>query len=104
VLHDHGDAQAVRLLRAVRAALPSDGTLLIAEPMSGTPGAARVADVYFGFYLLAMGSGRARTPTQLARLLGAADFAAPRLHSTALPMAARLLVAHCSRGASVKSS
>lgn len=104
VLHDHGDAQAVRLLRAVRAALPAHGTLLIAEPMSGTPGAARVSDVYFGFYLLAMGSGRARTPTQLTRLLRAAGFAAPRLHATALPMAARVLVAHCSTGRSVKRS
>ena len=42
-------------------ALPADGTLLLAEPMAGSRGAEPVGDAYFGFYLLAMGSGRPRT-------------------------------------------
>lgn len=93
VLHDHGDAQALRLLRAAYAALPSGGTLLIAEPMSGTRGAARVADAYFGFYLLAMGSGKPRTPRQLLQLLKRAGFEQAHLRATGLPMFARVLTA-----------
>src|ERR1700731_1270010 len=39
IVHDHYDASALSLLRAVRRALPPDGTLLIAEAMSGVRGA-----------------------------------------------------------------
>ncbi len=93
VLHDHGDAQVLRLLRAAHAALPSGGTLLIAEPMSGTRDAARVSDAYFGFYLLAMGSGKPRTPRQLRQLLEKAGFSEPHMRPTRLPMFARVLTA-----------
>jgi demethylspheroidene O-methyltransferase len=65
VVHDHDDERVLALLRAVRAALPPGGTLLLAEPMAGTPGAQAMGDAYFGFYLLAMGSGRPRTPQRL---------------------------------------
>ncbi len=61
VLHDHNDDTAIGLLRAVRRSLPANGTLLLAEPLAGTPGAETVGDAYFGFYLLAMGGG-ARGP------------------------------------------
>ena len=61
VVHDHDDAEALTVLRAVRAALPPGGTLLLAEPMAQTPGAEPVGDAYFGFYLLAMGRGRPRS-------------------------------------------
>ncbi|MBS0579130.1 MAG: methyltransferase domain-containing protein [Proteobacteria bacterium] len=93
VLHDHGDAQVVRLLRSVHAALPADGTLLIAEPMAGTPGGARVAEAYFGIYLLAMGSGKPRSPAQLSQLLERAGFTRVRLHETGLPMFVRVMTA-----------
>lgn len=95
VLHDHDDESALQILRAARAALPVDGTVLIAEPMSGTPGGARVADAYFGFYLLAMGRGIPRSPEQLSRLLGAAGFTRPQERPTRLPMNVRVLVARC---------
>ena len=49
------------LLRAVHAALEPGGTVLIAEPMAGTPGAEPMGDAYFGLYLLAMGHGRVRS-------------------------------------------
>ena len=62
ILHDHDDAGVATLLRAIRAALPADGTLLIGEPMAGGRRRERVGDVYFAFYLLAMGRGRARSP------------------------------------------
>ena len=42
--------------------------------MLGTPGAETVGDAYFGFYLLAMGRGRARTPEQLKQMLTEAGF------------------------------
>ena len=57
-----------------RQALPADGALLMAEPMAGGAGAEPIGDAYFGFYLLAMGSGRPRTPAELARLLARAGF------------------------------
>ena len=67
VIHDHDDADVMTLLRAIRRALPDDGTLLIAEPMSGVRGAEPIGDAYFAFYLLAMGSGRPRTFERLQR-------------------------------------
>jgi demethylspheroidene O-methyltransferase len=93
VTHDHGDAAALALLRKVRAALPSGGRLLLAEPMAGTAGAEPVGDAYFGFYLLAMGSGRPRTAEEYQTLLAAAGFARPRLVATRQPLLTRLIVA-----------
>ena len=93
VLHDHEDDTALRLLRAIRAALPPGGTLLIAEPMAGTRGAEPVGDAYFGFYFLAMGGGRARTPDQIRRLLSEAGFTRTRLRPSRMPMVARVMVA-----------
>ncbi len=92
ILHDHDDGPALSLLRAVRRALPAGGTLLLAEPMAGTPGAEAVADAYFGFYLLAMGSGRARTSSQIGRLLREAGFGPPRLLPTPMPILTRLMI------------
>jgi demethylspheroidene O-methyltransferase len=92
IVHDHDDGPVLALLRAVRRALPTGGILLLAEPMAGTPGAESVADAYFGFYLLAMGSGRARTPEELAKLLEKSGFGPPRLLSTPMPLITRLLI------------
>ncbi|MGE7415381.1 methyltransferase [Methylobacterium tarhaniae] len=93
VVHDHDDAPALALLKAARAALPPGGTLLLAEPMAGTPGAEPIGDAYFGFYLLAMGSGRPRTRPELADMLAQAGFSRVREHRTRRPMLVRLLVA-----------
>jgi demethylspheroidene O-methyltransferase len=93
VLHDHDDAPARALLVAVRAALPADGTLLVAEPMADAAGAGRVGDAYFGFYLLAMGSGRARTADELSALLRDAGFGRVRRIVTPLPLQVGLIVA-----------
>jgi demethylspheroidene O-methyltransferase len=93
VIHDHDDDAAFAILRNVHRALARGGTLLLAEPMAGTPGAEAVGDAYFGFYLLAMGSGRPRSPATLMRLLAEAGFKRPRLVSTAMPMLTRLIVA-----------
>ena len=93
VVHDHDDNAVSTLLRAARAALPPDGTLLLAEPMSGTAGAEPIGDAYFGFYLLAMGSGRPRSAQELENLLRAAGFSTLRRVRTRTPMLTRLLVA-----------
>jgi demethylspheroidene O-methyltransferase len=93
VIHDHDDDAAAAILRGARAALPPGGTLLLAEPMAATPGAEPVGDAYFGFYLLAMGSGRPRTPRELFRMLADAGFREIRLKRTRRPMLTRLVTA-----------
>ena len=93
VLHDHDDDAAMTILRAVHAALPAGGTLLLAEPMAGTPGAEAMGDAYFGFYLHAMGRGRPRRVAELRAMLNAAGFETVRAVRTHLPLQTRLLVA-----------
>ena len=93
VIHDHDDAAAMTILRAVRKALPAHACLLLAEPMSGTRGAEPMGDAYFGFYLLAMGKGRPRSAMELISMLGAAGFATARLVPTRMPLQTQLIVA-----------
>ena len=70
VLLDHDDRTVLRILAAVRNALPPGGTLLVAETLAGTP----ASDAYFGFYLMAMGRGASRSYEELATLLKTAGF------------------------------
>lgn len=93
VLHDQDDDGALALLRAARRALTPGGTLLLAEPMSGTPGAEPVGEAYFGFYLLAMGRGRPRTPAEIGALLRAAGFAEARPRRTRTPLLTSVITA-----------
>lgn len=93
VIHDHDDAVALRLLRRIREVLPPDGKLLLAEPMAGTRAAEPVGDAYFGFYLLAMGSGRPRTGAELTMLLLNAGFVRVQQVATRMPLLVRILVA-----------
>ena len=93
VVHDHDDARAAELLRAVHAALPDGGVLLLAEPMSGTRGAEPMGDAYFGMYLMAMGSGRPRSAATLRAMLLRAGFRHTRVLGTAIPLQARVIVA-----------
>ena len=93
VVHDHDDEAALRILRAAHAALPPGGTLLLAEPMSETPGAEPVGDAYFGFYLMAMGQGRTRTPAELTAMLRDAGFTSVRRHHTHTPLLVGVLSA-----------
>ncbi|MFZ4689953.1 MAG: methyltransferase [Polymorphobacter sp.] len=93
ILHDHDDAVVAALLAKIHAALPPGGTLLIGEPMAGTPGAEAMGDAYFGLYLWAMGSGRPRSAETYRAMLRAAGFGRVRELRTGVPMVARLLVA-----------
>jgi len=94
VLHDHDDHAARALLRCVHDALPPGGTVLIAEPMSNTPGAAPVGDAYFGFYFAAMGSGRTRSMAEIFDFLRTAKFETPREIPTHTPLVTRVIIAN----------
>jgi demethylspheroidene O-methyltransferase len=81
------------LLRAIRAALAPGGKLVIAEPMSDTPGAQAMGDAYFGFYLLAMGSGRPRPASEIKAMLEKAGFNTVRSVRTPRPLLASMVEA-----------
>ena len=93
VLHDHDDQAVLTVLRKAHDALPAGGVLLVAEPMSATPGARPIGDAYFGFYLEAMRSGRPRTADELANLIRAAGFNEIRLRPTHTPMLVSVMTA-----------
>ena len=93
IIHDHDDAAALEILRAAKRALPADGTLLIAEPLADTRGSETVGDAYFGFYLLAMGSGRPRSSEELRDLLEQAGFKNFRRLPTDMPMLTSVILA-----------
>ncbi|MCE4225994.1 methyltransferase [Methylobacterium sp. C25] len=97
ILHDHDDAQAAVLVQAARDALPPGGTILIAEPLADTRGAEPIGDAYFGFYLLAMGSGRARTAAEIRTMLAVGGFTEIQEISTRRPLLTRLITAKRSR-------
>lgn len=93
VLHDHDDRTAQSFLAASCSALPEGGRLLVAEPMSGTRGVEPVGDAYFGFYLLAMGKGRPRTPAEIEQMLRDTCFDRVRQLPTRQPLLTQVMVA-----------
>ncbi len=93
VAHDHTDANVKTILRAIHAALPVGGTLLLAEPMAQPAGEPPLGDAYFHFYLLAMGSGRLRTPQELTSLMAEAGFARITPVVNPMPLQTRILIA-----------
>lgn len=81
VLYDHADDTVRDLLAKAHTALPPRGRLIISEPMSGGARPERAGDVYFAFYTMAMGTGRARSQTRIMELAseaGFSDLKAPR--------------------------
>ncbi|MFN3496393.1 MAG: methyltransferase, partial [Hydrogenophaga sp.] len=92
VAHDHDDATVLPVLRAIHAALPMGGSLLLAEPMARSGGQPSSTDPYFHFYLMAMGSGRLRTPQALGALMAQAGFTHIEPVPNPMPLHAQLLV------------
>ncbi len=82
VLYDHDDDVVASLLARVHAALPPGGLLIVSEPMSGGERPTRWGDAYFGFYTLAMTTGRPRSAVRHAEMLRAAGFARIVRHPT----------------------
>ena len=74
VLFDHSDETVKLLLRRVFEALPPDGRVIIAEPMSGGASPSRETDTYFAFYTAAMRTGRTRSAAEIGELLAAQGF------------------------------
>jgi demethylspheroidene O-methyltransferase len=85
VLYDHDDATVTALLAKVHAALPVGGQLIVAEPMAGGARPERAGDVYFSFYTMAMGTGRARSAARIAEMCRAAGFADIRIPHSPRP-------------------
>jgi demethylspheroidene O-methyltransferase len=93
IVHDHDDEPAQHLLARAYDALPPGGTLIIAEPMLSGKDEGGILGNYFRFYLMAMGSGRPRTPRELKRMLRNAGFTKIRRHRTTVPMICSVLSA-----------
>jgi demethylspheroidene O-methyltransferase len=93
VAHDHPDAHVNIILRAIFKALPAGGTLLLTEPMAQASHEPPLGDAYFHFYLLAMGSGRLRTVSELSDMILSAGFANVDVLANAMPLQTRILVA-----------
>lgn len=93
ILHDHDDALAKSLLHRAASALVPGGRLIVAEPLAGTPGAVRMGNAYFGLYLWAMGSGRARTAAEITEWLREAGLVDIGERVTRIPLQTRLIVA-----------
>ncbi|MCL9982765.1 MAG: acetylserotonin O-methyltransferase [Erythrobacter sp.] len=93
ILHDHDDDPAQGLLANIRASLAPGARLLIAEPMAQIPGAEPMGEAFFGLYLWAMGSGRARSPAEIIAMLKRAGFARAQVVATAQPVNASVIIA-----------
>lgn len=91
ILHDHDDDSVVALLTRVRAALPANGVLLIAEPLSGNRSIGPVTDAYFGLYFAAMGQGKTRNLAEIAILAQAAGFSKIMAMPTRMPLITGLI-------------
>ncbi len=97
VAHDHSDAVVLQILRKAFEALPLGGAVLIAEPMAQEPGQPPLADAYFHYYLLAMGSGRLRTPSELMNLMAQSGLTHMELLFNPMPIHARVLIGRKSK-------
>jgi len=93
ILHDHDDAPAAALLANIRKSLAPGARLLIAEPMARIKGAEPMGEAFFGLYLWAMGSGRARSQREIIAMLRAAGFARARPVASPQPVIASCIMA-----------
>ena len=74
VLYDHSDNTVLALLKKIFKALPIGGKLIISEPMCGGDRPNRSGNIYFAFYTMAMRTGKARSPNQIAQMCSSAGF------------------------------
>ncbi len=93
VLYDHDDPVVQALLRKVFEALPPGGRLLISEPMSGGMKPTKAGDAYFGFYTMAMTTGKPRSAAEHSVFLKAAGFVDIKKTRTSRPFVTSLITA-----------
>ncbi|MEM8851589.1 MAG: methyltransferase [Pseudomonadota bacterium] len=93
VLYDHSDDTVLALLRAVHAALPPGGRLIVSEPMTGGERPNRSGDVYFRFYCMAMATGTARSALEISNLLQRAGFGGVRCPRSSRPFVTSVVTA-----------
>tara|TARA_B100000424_G_scaffold195262_1_gene152686 strand:+ start:528 stop:1625 length:1098 start_codon:yes stop_codon:yes gene_type:complete len=74
VLYDHNDTNVELLIKKIYDALSPGGHLVISEPMAGNEKPTRSGDAYFGFYTLAMTSGKPRSKNQHFKILKKSGF------------------------------
>lgn len=86
IVHDHDDEPAQHLMARAFDALEPGGNLIVAEPMLSGKSDGGILGNYFRFYLMAMGSGRPRSPQELKRMLKKAGFTSVKRHRTTVPM------------------
>ena len=84
ILHDWHDAEAIRILRACRAAIPAGGTLVLVEQVIAKPNEGLIGKLS-DLNMLVAPSGRERTAAEFTELLAQADF---RLNSIKPTMSA----------------
>lgn len=92
VLYDHADDTVRALLANVYRALPPGGRLIVAEPMAGGARPEAAGDLYFAFYTMAMGSGRARSAAEIGALCAEAGFVPRRSPRPARPYVASVVI------------
>ena len=80
VLYDHNDDVVITLLKKVYHALPVNGRVIISEPMSGGKNPIRSGDSYFGFYTMAMSTGRPRSSQEHESFLKEVGFRTVKKH------------------------
>lgn len=69
VLYDHNDTVVEIILNKIYDALTPKGQLVISEPMAGNHYPTRAGDAYFGFYTMAMTSGKPRNKEEHFKFL-----------------------------------
>jgi hypothetical protein len=85
VLHDWGDADAVRILEACRAAMDDHATLLLVEAELPELAREQPAAIRMDLHMLTLFHGRERTVAEYGRLLEAAGFKLVRAVPTRSP-------------------
>jgi hypothetical protein len=74
ILHDWPDEAAVRILRACRAAMLPDASLLVIEQVLGNPNTDVAFSAESDVTMMVLLGGRERTQEDLAALLASVDF------------------------------
>ena len=92
ILHDWPDEAAVRILRACRAAMPPNGSLLLIEQVLGEPNTNPVFSTESDITMMVLLGGKERTRAGFVALLGAAGLAL--VDTVCTPTSFSVLTAH----------